>query len=108
MTVRVRTVVLPPQNPTQPTANQRRNKPVTPLVRSHDLDRFLFAQKAMCCGEVLQSDGDLFSAFRFHIANPIGIATESIHNYDFGGWSPILNYFKNRLTTQTRLSADMR
>ena len=108
MTICIRTLIVPPKEPTQPTTNDRRDEPISPLVRSHDLHRFFFLEKAMRCREMLQSDRNLLATFGLNVANPVGITTKPIYHYDFGPLMAILDYLQDGLATQPAFSADMR
>ncbi|HEY7253981.1 MAG TPA: hypothetical protein VIG37_26060 [Methylomirabilota bacterium] len=106
-TVTFAAAILPPEQPAEPTPNNRRDEPVTVLVALDHSHRFLFTEKSMRRDEMLGADGHFFARARRNVANPVRMWPEAVRHHDLGALLPILDDLQDGLTPQAAVATDM-
>ncbi|HYM08141.1 MAG TPA: hypothetical protein VEU11_16445 [Terriglobales bacterium] len=97
----------PPEQPAEPSANDRSDEPVSVLVILNHFDGFVFTQKAMRRHKMLQADCHFFAGLCLNITHPIAIWAETICHHNLGPGFPVLHHFEDGLPPQAGAPANV-
>lgn len=97
---------MPAEQPTQSSANNRRDEPIAVLIPFDDCHCFVFTEKTVRCDEMLSPHRHFFAGLCLNIANP-GRGTESIYYHNRGTFFRVVDDFEEGLTPQASAAASV-